>query len=211
MFITLEGVEGSGKSSVIGPLQEWLQGLGLEVLVTLEPGGSRLGRMIRPILLDARNDDLSAESELFLYMADRAQHVRQVLMPALASGKIVLCDRFSDSTIAYQGYGRGVDLSELRALNKIAQAGLLPDLTLLFDVDVEIGIERARRRNSEQGIEEAEGRFEAEQLEFHQRVRDGYLMLAEENSWRFRVVDAMQAPGRVLEQARTYVLEALGA
>ena len=167
--------------------------------------------MIRPILLDARNDDLSAESELFLYMADRAQHVRQVLMPALASGKIVLCDRFSDSTIAYQGYGRGVDLSELRALNKIAQAGLLPDLTLLFDVDVEIGIERARRRNCEQGIEEAEGRFEAEQLEFHQRVRDGYLMLAEENSWRFKVVDAMQAPGRVLEQARTYVLEALGA
>lgn len=211
MFITFEGVEGSGKSSVIGRLQAWLEEMGLEVLVTREPGGSRLGQMIRPILLDARNDDLSAESELFLYMADRAQHVRQVLMPALAAGKLVLCDRFADSTTAYQGYGRGVDLSELAALNKVAQAGLQPDLTLLFDLDVKIGLERAIRRNAELGIAEAEGRFEAEALEFHQRIREGFLKLAADNAWRFRVVDASQTPDQVFEQARAHVAKALGA
>lgn len=211
MFITLEGVEGSGKSSVVGRLQAWLEQLGLSVLVTREPGGSRLGQMIRPILLDARNDDLTAESELFLYMADRAQHVRQVLMPALAAGQVVLCDRFADSTVAYQGYGRGVDLSELAALNKVAQAGLQPDLTLLFDLDVTIGLERARKRNTELGIAQAEGRFEAEAMEFHQRIRGGFLALAEENAWRFRIIDASRSPDEVFEQARAYLERAFGA
>ena len=211
MFITLEGVEGSGKSSVVGRLQAWLEQLGLSVLVTREPGGSRLGQMIRPILLDARNDDLTAESEFFLYMADRAQHVRQVLMPALAAGQVVLCDRFADSTVAYQGYGRGVDLSELAALNKVAQAGLQPDLTLLFDLDVTIGLERARKRNTELGIAQAEGRFEAEAMEFHQRIRGGFLALAEENAWRFRIIDASRSPDEVFEQARAYLERAFGA
>lgn len=211
MFITLEGVEGSGKSSVIGRLQSWLEEIGLSALVTREPGGSKLGQMLRPILLDARNDDLSAESELFLYMADRTQHVRQVLIPALSAGQIVLCDRFSDSTVAYQGYGRGVDLSQLVALNKVAQAGLLPDLTLLFDLDVKVGLERATKRNSEQGLTQTEGRFEAETLEFHQRIRDGYLKLAEENAWRFRIVDASKTPEQVYKQSLDYITKFLGA
>lgn len=211
MFITFEGVEGSGKSSVIERLQPRLERLGLSILVTREPGGSKLGQLLRPILLDMRNDDLSAESELFLYLADRAQHVRQVVMPALRKGQVVLCDRFADSSLAYQGYGRGVDLNNLLVLNKVAQAGLLPDLTLLFDVDVKIGLERAIKRNNEQGITQKEGRFEAETLEFHQRIRDGYLELAEENAWRFRLVDAGKAPEQVYEQAFNYITKCLEA
>ena len=209
MFITLEGIEGAGKSTQLPRLRRWLEGLGLSVLVSREPGGSPLGRLIRPLLLDARNQDLAPESELFLYMADRAQHVRRVIMPALAAGQVVLCDRFADSTVAYQGYGRGVDLERLAAMNQLAQAGLAPDLTLLFDLDAAAGLARARARNAQTGLSEAEGRFEALELDFHRRVRRGYLELAGAQAWRFRIVDAAREPDAVFEQARAFIAAAL--
>ena len=190
MFITFEGIEGSGKSTQIGRLAAWLEAKGRTVALTREPGGSELGLSLRRILLDAANTHLVARAELFLYLADRAQHVQQVVRPALGQGKVVLCDRFTDSTVAYQGYGRGLDPEMLHSLNQAAVGGVWPDLTVLFDLPPEIGLVRARSRNEEQGASEAEGRFEAEELAFHQRVREGYLKLAGLFPERIKVVDA---------------------
>ena len=210
MFITLEGVEGSGKSTVCDKLEAWFNARGLDYVFTREPGGSSLGRKLRAILLDMDSVGLSEQSELFLYLADRAQHVREVLEPALAAGKIVLCDRYADSTIAYQGYGRGVDLDELISMNKMAIRGLWPDLTLLFDVEVEVGLGRARKRNWEEAIEQSEGRFEAEELAFHQRIRQGYLSLAQKYPYRYRVINAGLPPDLVFELACNHIALALG-
>ena len=210
MFITLEGIEGSGKSTVCDRLAAWLQAKGLDLLLTREPGSSSLGRKLRAILLDMDSVGLSEQSELFLYLADRAQHVREVLSPALSAGKIVLCDRYADSTLAYQGYGRGVDLDELTLVNNMAIRGLWPDLTLLFDLDANVGLERARKRNQQEAIEQSEGRFEAEELDFHQRIRQGYLKLAEKYAYRYRLVNASLAPNQVFEQAQSHIALALG-
>ena len=210
MFITVEGIEGSGKSTVCDRLAAWLQAKGLDLLLTREPGSSSLGRKLRAILLDMDSVGLSEQSELFLYLADRAQHVREVLNPALNAGKIVLCDRYADSTLAYQGYGRGVDLDELTLVNNMAIRGLWPDLTLLFDLDANVGLERARKRNLQEAIEQSEGRFEAEELDFHQRIRQGYLKLAEKYAYRYRLVNASLAPNQVFEQAQSHIALALG-
>ncbi len=210
MFITLEGIEGSGKSTVCYRLAAWLQAKGLDLLLTREPGSSSLGRKLRAILLDMDSVGLSEQSELFLYLADRAQHVREVLNPALNAGKIVLCDRYADSTLAYQGYGRGVDLDELTLVNNMAIRGLWPDLTLLFDLDANVGLERARKRNLQEAIEQSEGRFEAEELDFHQRIRQGYLKLAEKYAYRYRLVSANLPPNQVFEQAQSHIALALG-
>ena len=210
MFITVEGIEGSGKSTVCDRLAAWLQAKGLDLLLTREPGSSSLGRKLRAILLDMDSVGLSEQSELFLYLADRAQHVREVLNPALNAGKIVLCDRYADSTLAYQGYGRGVDLDELTLVNNMAIRGLWPDLTLLFDLDANVGLERARKRNLQEAIEQSEGRFEAEELDFHQRIRQGYLKLAEKYAYRYRLVNASLPPNQVFEQAQSHIALALG-
>ena len=210
MFITLEGVEGSGKSTVRDRLADWLKTKGLELVLTREPGSSSLGRKLRAILLDMDSVGLSEQSELFLYLADRAQHVREVLEPALAAGKIILCDRYADSTLAYQGYGRGVDLDALTLVNNLAIKGLWPDLTLLFDLDASVGLGRARKRNQEEDIEQSEGRFEAEELDFHQRIRQGYLDLAKKYSYRYRLIDASLSPNKVFEQAQNHIALALG-
>ena len=210
MFITLEGVEGSGKSTVRDRLADWLKTKGLELVLTREPGSSSLGRKLRAILLDMDSVGLSEQSELFLYLADRAQHVREVLEPALAEGKIILCDRYADSTLAYQGYGRGVDLDALTLVNNLAIKGLWPDLTLLFDLDASVGLGRARKRNQEEDIEQSEGRFEAEELDFHQRIRQGYLDLAKKYSYRYRLIDASLSPNKVFEQAQNHIALALG-
>ena len=210
MFITLEGVEGSGKSTVRNRLADWLKTKGLELVLTREPGSSSLGRKLRAILLDMDSVGLSEQSELFLYLADRAQHVREVLEPALAEGKIILCDRYADSTLAYQGYGRGVDLDALTLVNNLAIKGLWPDLTLLFDLDASVGLGRARKRNQEEDIEQSEGRFEAEELDFHQRIRQGYLDLAKKYSYRYRLIDASLSPNKVFEQAQNHIALALG-
>ncbi|SIN70416.1 dTMP kinase [Halodesulfovibrio marinisediminis] len=200
MFITLEGMEGSGKSTVLKKLHAWLESEGYEVVLTREPGGSELGKTLRALLLDAENTDITSEAELFLYLADRAQHVSQVIKPALEAGKVVLCDRYADSTVVYQGYGRGLDPNLLHSFNEVATTGLWPDISLLLDVEPEIGLRRALSRNIEQGLSRAEGRFEAEAIDFHSRVREGYLTWAALNNKRFKVVDASVTPDEVFAQ-----------
>jgi len=201
MFITFEGIEGSGKSTVMDRVEEHLAGQGYDVLRTREPGGSRLGRELRRILLDVQSSDLTGESELFLYLADRAQHVATVIRPALEAGRVVLCDRFADSTVVYQGYGRGLDPKLLHTLNDVAVAGLWPDLTLLFDLTPEEGLRRALTRNMREGLDQSEGRFEAESLKFHNKVREGYLTWAALYRKRFRLVDASQSLAAVVRDA----------
>ena len=200
MFISFEGIEGWGKSTAQRLRAEHLQGLGYDPLLTREPGGCALGRSLRPILLDARTRGLSSRAELYLFLADRAQHVAEVIRPALEAGQTVLCDRYADSTLAYQGYGRGLDPEHLRRINDMATGGLMPDLTLLLDLPVHCGLERAGLRNREEGTVLSEGRFDAESLEFHERVRQGYRSLAAEEPERFAIIDAAQPPEDVVLQ-----------
>ncbi len=190
MFITFEGIEGCGKSTQAGLLIKFLRERGKEAVLTREPGGSRLGLDLRRILLSMENQDLSEEAELFLYLADRAQHVHSLIIPSLMAGKVVISDRFTDSTIAYQGYGRGIDTGFLDQLNNMAVKGILPDLTILLDLPAEIGLKRAQSRNTQKNLTVSEGRFESESLEFHQKIRQGYLDWAARNKYRFLIVDA---------------------
>ncbi|MBA4357907.1 MAG: dTMP kinase [Humidesulfovibrio sp.] len=205
MFITFEGIEGTGKSTQIALLKAHLEAKGRRVVVTCEPGGSRIGAELRRVLLSLENSDLTPQAELFLYLADRAQHVAQVVRPALESGAIVLSDRFADSTVAYQGYGRGMDLELLHQLNAVAVAGLWPELTILLDLAPETGLARAVARNSREGKTVAEGRFEAESLAFHGRVRQGFLDLAAREPKRIRVVDATGTPEATAQAVRAQV------
>ena len=199
MFITFEGIEGSGKSTALYSLCALLSEQGTAFLRTREPGGSELGQALRPLLLDSRRY-LAPEAELFLYLADRAQHVRQVIRPALRQNIPVLSDRYADSTIVYQGYGRGLDIERLYQLNELAVGGLWPDCTIVFDLEPEAGLARARARNSRNGTAATEGRFEAETLSFHTRIRQGYLTWAERHSRRFRIIDAQAKPDAVFEE-----------
>jgi len=205
MFITFEGIEGTGKSTQIALLKQHLESQGHNVRVTLEPGGSRIGAELRRVLLSLENRDLTPQAELFLYLADRAQHVAQVVRPAMAAGAVVLSDRFADSTVAYQGYGRGMDPELLHRLNAVAVDGLWPDLTLLLDLDPVIGLERAMSRNSREGKTNAEGRFEAESIAFHTRVRQGFLDLAARSPERISIVDATGAPEDIALRVRALV------
>ena len=209
MFVTFEGVEGAGKSTQIALTEQWLREQGREVLVTRQPGGCSLGLELRRLLLDARNTHIDPTAELFLYLADRAQHVAEVIRPALAAGKTVLCDRYHDSTVAYQGYGRGLDVTRLVALGEMATGGLAPDATILLDLPVDIGLARARGRNAQAGAAQSAGRFEAERLEFHQKVREGFLALAAREPGRFHAVDDLGAAdavfGRVRQALRAHV------
>lgn len=190
MFITLEGIEGCGKTTQAGLLSRFFREKGKEVVLTKEPGGSRLGLDLRRILLSMESLDLSEEAELFLYLADRAQHVKSIIRPSLMAGKVVISDRYTDSTIAYQGYGRGIDPVFLDRLNNMAVRGVMPDLTILFDLPAEMGLKRALSRNVQNDLTISEGRFEAESLEFHQKIRQGYLTWASLNKARFLTVDA---------------------
>ncbi len=192
MFITFEGIEGSGKSTQIALLARRLQAAGRTVVATRQPGGCELGKTLRAILLSLETRDLDSRAELFLYLADRAQHVAEVIRPARDAGHVVLCDRFADSTVAYQGYGRGLDVSLLASLNEVAVGGTWPRLTVLLDLDPGQGLGRARERNRNAGTDNAEGRFEAEHLDFHRRVREGYLALARLHPGRFVTIDAGQ-------------------
>jgi len=187
MFITLEGVEGSGKTTQSALVAEALRAAGRAVSVTHEPGGTRAGEAIRAIFLDAAIK-LEVAAELLLVLADRAQHVREKLRPALQAGEIVISDRYSDSTAAYQGYGRGFDLKLLEDLNQLASDGMRPDLTFVLDCPAEIGLERSRARRGP-GTDRPD-RFEGEHIEFHRRVRDGFLAIARAEPDRVIVVDA---------------------
>lgn len=196
MFITFEGIEGCGKSTQIALLAAALQQTGQRVVLTREPGGCPIANQIRSVLLDAANSALVPMAELMLYAASRAQHLSEVINPALAEGAIVLCDRFSDATRAYQSFGRGLNRQTIETLNNLACNGIGPDLTVLLDCPVEVGLGRAGQR-----IETTSGpreeRFELESLAFHQRVRDGYLQLAAEEPHRFVIIDAAGQPDQV--------------
>lgn len=197
LFISLEGIEGAGKTTLMQKMLAYFQSRGKEVLLTREPGGSELGKKLRSIILNAE-EKICPASELFLFLADRAEHVQTCIKPALAQGKIVLCDRFIDSTVAYQGYGRGMDIAELEMLNKLATGGIKPDLTLILDLEPEVGLARANARNQELNLTVKEGRFEAESLAFHQKIRAGFLAMSKKED-RFFVVDAQQNPEQVFE------------
>ena len=204
MFLTIEGIEGAGKSTFIGLLEDELVKRGVNFLRTREPGGCALGRQIRPLLLDA-SQKVSGRAELFLFLADRAQHVADTIRPALERGQWVICDRYADSTIAYQGYGRGMDPEELQKLNDYATGGLWPDITFLLDLPAEVGLGRALARNGREGLTQSEGRFEAEALAFHQRIREGFLARAARWPQRFRVLDAAQTPDALVAQAMKHL------
>lgn len=209
-FLTLEGTEGTGKSTQARLLGDELAGRGWSVVLTREPGGTRLGKRLRSVLLDADYGEISPSSELFLYMADRAQHVAELINPALEEGKIVICDRYADATMAYQGSGRGIPRPVIADLNERATLGRRPDLTILLDMeDVAAGLRRAVRRNEEEGLSGVEDRFEGEEMAFHQRVRDGYRALADEEPHRIRTVPASLTVGETAERIRQEALTAL--
>jgi dTMP kinase len=208
LFITFEGIEGSGKSTQIALLAKHLAAQGVRHVLTREPGGTPIGDQVRKILLDPANRSLDPAAELLLYAASRAQHLREIILPALANNTTVLCDRFSDATLAYQGYGRGLDIGMIRSLDRIVTAGMRPDLTLLFDIEAASGIARARGRNNSRGLE-AEARFENEELAFHERVRQGYLTLVVQEPDRIRIVDASPPAEAVQAEVRQLVEERL--
>lgn len=184
MFITLEGPEGSGKTSHIPYLVEYLREKGYTVFPTREPGGTSISEQIRDILHDLKNAEMHPRAETLLYQAARAQIVEQVIQPRLKAGEIVISDRYYDSTIAYQGYGHQQDLSQVRALVKYATGGLIPDLTVLLDVDVEVGLGRRKKNGMEWN------RMDAHEVEFYQRVRAGYLEMVKQEPHRWVVIDA---------------------
>lgn len=204
-FITFEGGDGTGKTTQIREVGVYLGELNRSCVVTREPGGTALGKMIRKVLLEASASEIAASTELFLYLADRAQHVNEIIVPALESDKIVLCDRFTDSTLAYQGYGRGIDVSWLRQLNDTASAAVRPDLTFLFDCPVEMGLARAARRSAQSAGRPQEDRFEREELEFHERVRQGFLELARAEPERFRIIDASRSVAEIAKRIREII------
>src|SRR5262252_3143369 len=188
-LITFEGIDGCGKSTQMRLLERYLAERGVTVVSTREPGGTELGKKIRSALLDGGKGSVEPLAELLLYAADRAHHVRRVIMPALKEGKVVLSDRFYDATTVYQGYARGFDLTLVNQLNELATGGLKPDLTLLFDLDVEIGLRRTRRRGDETGLTAARpDRLDQEPVEFHECVRQAYLDIAAREPERFRVI-----------------------
>lgn len=200
MFITLEGIEGSGKTTLLHRLASALREQGNEVLLTREPGDSGPGRVLRDLLLNPETT-LCPKAELFLFLADRAQHVTDIIFPALQRGITVLCDRYLDSTIVYQGYGRGLDIDMLSSLNALAIQGVWPDQTFVLDMDPTTALERAKKRNQELDPEEKESRFEAETLLFHQKIRQGFLEWTARNPNRMHLLNAADTPEGLLRQA----------
>ncbi|MBZ5638647.1 MAG: dTMP kinase [Acidobacteriia bacterium] len=209
LFITFEGVEGSGKSTQLARIARRLAGAGRDVVATREPGGTALGRRLRGVLLERDGAPIGPRVELLLYVADRAQHVAEVIAPALRRGAVVLSDRFLDATIAYQGYGRGLGREAVLALHRESPLNLRPDRTVLLDLDPVSGLGRARSRNEADGTDLAEGRFESEEVAFHRAVRRGYLALASEEPGRIRLVDAVGPEDAVEERVRAALSDLL--
>lgn len=200
-FITVEGTEGVGKSTNMAFIESWLKNTGIDLIVTREPGGTELGETLRNVLLDAKQQSMCDDTELLLMFAARAQHLNELIKPALAKGQWVLCDRFTDATYAYQGGGRGIDMSRIAQLEQWVQGDLRPDMTLILDLPVEVGLERAGKRS-------APDRFELEKHTFFQKVRDTYLSRATREPERYHVIDA--SPGiEAVQQSIQAVLETL--
>lgn len=217
-LISFEGGDGSGKTTQLKLLESYLTGQGKLCLSTREPGGTNLGEQIRQALLQAGKEKISSPAELFLYLADRAQHIQEVIQPAFESGRIILCDRYIDSTVAYQGYGRGIDLGTVRSLNQIASHGIKPDLTFLLDCPVKVGLSRTKERvrialSSSAGAlgdsREGQDRFEQEKEDFHERVRRGFLELARAEPKRIYVLDASRSMRQVREDIQKIVNQKL--
>lgn len=202
MFITFEGIEGSGKSTQLASLASWLRATGRDVVSTREPGGCALGQKLRAILLDSASPPPVPEAELFMFMADRAEHLARIVRPALKSGAIVLCDRYADSTIAYQAFGRRMNLERIARLAWLWGEAEVPALTFLLDLPVELGLKRALNRNQAVGKTGAETRFDMEEQAFHERVRQGFLELAKASPARFRTISAIPEPETVFAAIR---------
>ncbi len=203
LFISFEGIEGCGKSTQAKLLESWLKAQGFKVVLTREPGGPSISEKIRRILLDNRNKGMSDLTELLLLQASRVQHLSQVIVPALKAGTVVICDRFADSSTAYQGYGRGMDLKMVKALNQFAVDGFWPKLTLVLDLPVEKGFSRAkgRCRNFD--------RMETQALKFHRRVRQGFKAIAKADPERVKLLDGSQSPDVIHAAVRQLVLSAI--
>lgn len=208
VFLTFEGMEGCGKSTQVKRLARRLRGMGLPVVVTLEPGGTRIGKKIRQLLLDARNKSLTPLAELMLYAADRAQHVEEIIAPALRAGKWVVCDRYADATVVYQGMARGQDMRLVKRLNTTVTRSIRPHITFLLDCPVELGLQRALKRNLGVPLK-GQDRFEKEKFSFHRKVREAYLEVARKERSRFVVIDGMQHRDEVerdiLKRLRPYL------
>jgi len=203
-FITFEGMDGCGKTTQLRLLAKHLRERGESVVETVEPGGTEIGQQIRRILLDPANTAIHPRTELLLYFGSRAQNVEQVIRPAIAAGQTVLCDRFTDSTLVYQGCGRGLDSQIVLDLDRIACQGLKPGLTVLIDIDLETSLNRARRRN--QRTDSSESRIDEEENAFHERVRRGYLALAAQERARFVVIDGRGEIGEIAAAVRQAVI-----
>ncbi len=204
LFITFEGVEGSGKTTQIQRLKKYLTKKGIPCKVTREPGGCPIGEKVRKILLNPDHLEMVPTSELLLYEAARAQHVTEVIKPFLRKGGVVLCDRFSDATVAYQGYGRRVDLKWIERLDDLSSQGIRPDVTFLLDCPSDLGLKRALQRNRALK-QEKEERFEREEIQFHRRVRKGYLAIAKKEPHRVKVIDTREGEEKVFEKVRKIV------
>jgi len=205
MFITFEGIEGSGKTTQIRHALEFLKQRGKDCIVTREPGGTVIGQKIRAILLDPESSGIDPSTELLLYVADRAEHVNKVVRPALSAGKTVLCDRYFDATVVYQGYARGLDIDLLKNMHKLILNDLKPDITFLLDLSPVAGLSRAWKQIEEGERAGIETRFEKEAVAFHEKVREGYLGLARQEPERFIVIDAMNNE----EQVRKDIIKVL--
>ena len=204
-LITFEGIEGSGKSTQIKLVAEYFVKKNVPIIVTQEPSGTDIGRKIGSILFNSEHYYMCAETEMFLFCAARAQHVREKIMPALEQNKVVLCDRFSDATYAYQGAGRGLDHEFIRLINDYSALHLKPGLTLLFDLPVEIGLQRATDRNNRLKEPSSIDRFERENIDFHRRIREGYLNILRNDPQRFRLIDANQDVNAIQEEVRRHI------
>lgn len=200
-FITIEGIEGAGKSTVAASLSAWLSGMSIDHCLTREPGGTSLGEQLRSLVLHS-TESINPQTELLLFQTARAQLMHEVILPALNEGKTVILDRHTDSTLAYQGYGRGLELDAIRTQNDFATQSRKPDCTLLLDLDAETGLSRARRQSA---VSTRPDRFEEETVEFMQRVRSGFLDLAQQEPERFIVVDALQEADQVWKQIQSEI------
>jgi dTMP kinase len=205
-LITFEGIEGSGKSTQLRLVAEYLIKMNTPLFVTQEPSGTDIGRKIGGILFNREHYYMCAETEAFLFCAARAQHVQEMIMPALKQDRIVLCDRFSDATFAYQGFGRGLNHEFIKLINDQSSMMLKPNLTLLFDLPVEIGLKRALDRDNLLKESSFSDRFERENLDFHNRVREGYLQLYKNEPGRFHLIDATRDVDTIQEEVRKHIL-----
>jgi dTMP kinase len=209
MFITLEGIEGCGKTTQIRHLSAFFEDRGQPCVVTREPGGTDIGKAIRSILLNPSSKGIVPRAELLLYMADRAQHIEKLVKPCLADNKVVLCDRYFDATVVYQGYARGIDTGFICELHRLVLEDFKPDITFLLDLEPHIGLSRAWQELNSGNRSGNESRFEEEKLSFHEKVRSGYLELAHQEPERFRIIDASNSESQVQEDIRAVLTEVL--